>query len=129
MTQPLTNLPISVLLIDDQPMIGESVRRMLAEESDIVFHYCRDPTQAITMAQYTQPTVILQDLVMPDLDGLVLVRFLQAKNAPTRHVPLVVLSSREDPVIKVEAFKSGANDYWVKLPDPKEFIARIRYHY
>lgn len=128
MTSSSIDPPISVLLIDDQPMIGEGIRRMLAKEKDIVFHYCRDPTNSLTMTQYTKPTVILQDLVMPDMDGLTLVKFLRAKNSPTQHIPLIVLSSKEDPVIKAEAFSLGANDYLVKLPDQHELIARIRYH-
>ncbi|HLO51159.1 MAG TPA: SpoIIE family protein phosphatase [Kamptonema sp.] len=120
--------PITVLLIDDQPMIGEAVRRMLLPEKDITFHYCSNPTEAIKVARLCQPTVILQDLVMPEMDGLVLVRFLRAKNAPTRYVPLIVLSSKEEPLIKAKAFALGANDYVVKLPDKAELIARIRYH-
>ncbi|MEA5536271.1 PP2C family protein-serine/threonine phosphatase [Crocosphaera sp. XPORK-15E] len=119
---------ISVLLIDDQPTIGEAIRRMLATETDIIFHYCRDPTQVFQRVQEVKPTVILQDLVMPDVEGLMLVRFLRAKDAPTHDVPLIVLSSKEEPLIKAEAFKLGANDYLVKLPDKVELIARIRYH-
>ena len=38
--------PVTVLLIDDQAIVGESVRRMLAGETDIVFHFCKDPTKA-----------------------------------------------------------------------------------
>lgn len=120
--------PITVLLIDDQPMIGEAVRRMLLTEEDITFHYCSDPTLALKVAKSCQPTIILQDLVMPEMDGLVLVRFLRAHNAPTKDVPLIVLSSKEEPVIKAKAFALGANDYIVKLPDKAELIARIRYH-
>ena len=63
-----------VLLIDDQRIIGESVRSMLESESDIVFHFCQDPTEAVAKALEVHPTVILQDLVMPELDGLELVR-------------------------------------------------------
>ena len=124
----MTEDPITVLLIDDQPMIGEAVRRMLLPEKDITFHYCSNPTEAIKVARSCQPTVILQDLVMPEMDGLVLVRFLRANNAPTRYVPLIVLSSKEEPLIKAKAFALGANDYIVKLPDKAELIARIRYH-
>ena len=65
--------PISVLLIDDQSIIGEAVRRMLAAEEDILFHYCSDPIQAFKVAKECHPTVILQDLVMPQMDGLLLV--------------------------------------------------------
>jgi phosphoserine phosphatase RsbU/P len=124
----LTAIPITVLLIDDQPMIGEAIRRLLAEEENITFHYCREATRALEMAIAVQPTVILQDLVMPDMDGLMLVRFLRAKDAPTLEIPLIVLSSKEDPEIKAKAFALGANDYLVKLPDQVELIARIRYH-
>jgi sigma-B regulation protein RsbU (phosphoserine phosphatase) len=120
--------PITVLLIDDQAIIGEAIRRMLAPESDITFHYCSDPTQALKIAKSCQPTVILQDLVMPEMDGLLLVRFLRSKDSPTQHVPLIVLSSKEEPIIKAKAFELGANDYLVKLPDKAELIARIRYH-
>jgi phosphoserine phosphatase RsbU/P len=120
--------PITVLLIDDQAIIGEAIRRMLAPESDITFHYCSDPTQALKIAKSCQPTVILQDLVMPEMDGLLLVRFFRSKDSPTQHVPLIVLSSKEEPIIKAKAFELGANDYLVKLPDKAELIARIRYH-
>ncbi len=122
------NDPIRVLLIDDQPIISEGIKRMLAPETDIDFKYCSDPMQAMKMAKEYLPTVILQDLVMPNLDGLLLVRFLRAEDSPTLHVPLIVLSSKEDPVIKAKAFALGANDYLVKLPDAAELIARIRYH-
>lgn len=123
----LTQHRITVLLVDDQAMIGEAVRRMLATEQDIDFHYCQDPTQAIKMANKISPTVILQDLVMPEIDGLLLVRYFRA-NPTTHEVPLIVLSSKEEPIIKAEAFALGANDYMVKLPDRLEVIARIRYH-
>jgi sigma-B regulation protein RsbU (phosphoserine phosphatase) len=64
---------------------------------------------------------------MPDIDGLQLVKFFRA-NPDTRDIPLVVLSSKEEPKIKAQAFALGANDYMVKLPDKLEVIARIRYH-
>ena len=119
--------PVTVLLVDDQAIIAEAVRRMLAAESDIQFHYCSDPTKAIEMANQLAPTVILQDLVMPEIDGLTLVKFFRA-NPKTREVPMIVLSTKEEPIIKAEAFAVGANDYLVKLPDKLELIARIRYH-
>lgn len=118
---------ITVLLVDDQAIIGEAVRRMLVEEKDIEFNFCQDPTKAIETANKLEPTVILQDLVMPDIDGLLLVKYYRA-NKSTSNIPLIVLSAKEDPKIKAEAFALGANDYLVKLPDKVELIARIRYH-
>jgi sigma-B regulation protein RsbU (phosphoserine phosphatase) len=118
---------IRVMLIDDQAMIGEAVRRMLLSESDIEYHYCNDPTLAVKAADDIKPTVILQDLVMPQIDGMTLAKEFR-KNEATREVPLIVLSTKEDPKIKAEAFAIGANDYLVKLPDKVELIARIRHH-
>ncbi|AMV27875.1 Phosphoserine phosphatase RsbP [Gemmata sp. SH-PL17] len=119
--------PIKVLLVDDQPMVGETVRRMLADEPNLEFRFCPDPTSAIDVANEFKPTVILQDLVMPDIDGLQLVRYFRA-NSGTRDVPLVVLSSKEEPTVKAKAFALGANDYMVKLPDKLEVVARVKYH-
>ena len=116
-----------VLLVDDQAMIGEAVRRGLSNEENIDFHFCSDPHQAIAHAVRIKPTVILQDLVMPGLDGLSLVR--EYRNHPaTKDIPIIVLSTKEDPLIKSAAFAAGANDYLVKLPDNIELVARIRYH-
>jgi two-component system chemotaxis family response regulator WspR len=118
---------VMVMLVDDQPMIGEAVRRALAECVDINFHYCRAPEQALALAEQIKPTVILQDLVMPGVDGLSLVSAYRA-NPTTRDVPIIVLSSKEEALVKSQAFAAGANDYIVKLPDSIELIARIRHH-
>jgi phosphoserine phosphatase RsbU/P len=119
--------PLRVLLVDDQAIVGEQVRRMLQAEPDVELHFCQDPARAVATANSVQPTVILQDLVMPDIDGLMLVKFYRA-NPATRDTPMIVLSSKEEPVIKAKAFALGANDYLVKLPDKLELVARVRYH-
>jgi sigma-B regulation protein RsbU (phosphoserine phosphatase) len=127
LAQTLSDHQIKVLLIDDQPIVADAVRRMLEPEGDIVFHYCQDPSEAIQAASEIQPTVILQDLIMPDIDGLTLAKFIRGHKV-LKDVPLIVLSSKEEPLTKAEAFAVGANDYLVKLPDRIELIARIRYH-
>ncbi len=64
---------------------------------------------------------------MPEIDGLTLVKMFRA-NEPTHETPIIVLSTKEEPTVKSEAFALGANDYIVKLPDRLELLARIRYH-
>src|SRR5437660_8462748 len=116
-----------VLLVDDQAMVCEAVRRALANQPDIDFHYCADACEAMETANQIKPTVILQDLVMPGIDGLTLV--VQYRSNPaTKDIPIIVLSTNENPQVKGQAFALGANDYLVKLPDRIELIARIRYH-
>jgi phosphoserine phosphatase RsbU/P len=117
----------SVLLVDDQPIIGEAVRRMLAGEEGIAFHYCKDAPAALEKAAEVGPTVILQDLVMPGIDGLELVRRYRADER-FHDVPVIVLSTKEEPAVKAEAFALGANDYIVKLPDRLELVARVKHH-
>jgi PleD family two-component response regulator len=116
-----------VLLVDDQLIVGEAVRHMLAGSPDLHFHYCADPAGAIGIAESIKPTVILQDLVMPGIDGLTLMK--RYRDTPAlKDVPVIVLSSKEDATVKRDAFLAGANDYLVKIPDKIELVARIRLH-
>ncbi|WP_345812412.1 diguanylate cyclase [Paraburkholderia sp. PREW-6R] len=124
---PAAECPIMVLLVDDQAIIAEAIRQALAGESSVDFHYCALPEEAVICAEETRPTVILQDLVMPGTDGLTLVRQYR-QNPATRDIPIIVLSTKEEPLVKSAAFAAGANDYLVKLPDRIELLARIRYH-
>lgn len=116
-----------VLLVDDQAMVGEAIRRMLENEDDIEFHFCDDPSKALETAIDIKANIILQDLVMPDVDGMTLLRFYKS-HPDTTKIPVIVLSSKEDAEIKSDAFTNGASDYLVKLPDPVELTARIRAH-
>ncbi len=124
---PMNEPAIVVLLIDDQPIVGEAVRRAIATESDIEFHFCRTADEAVSTALRVKPTVIMQDLVMPDIDGLTLLKRYREQST-LQCVPIVVLSSNQDAITKREAFATGAADYLVKLPDTIELIARLRHH-
>jgi len=128
MTKPPTAASdVIVLLVDDQMIVARAVRQLLAQDQDIALHYCPSPQQAVERAAALQPTVILQDLVMPGIDGLELVRVYRATPA-TAEIPIIMLSTKEDPTTKSQAFAEGANDYLVKLPDRIELVARLRYH-
>lgn len=123
----LNEQPFDVLVVDDQPMIFEAVRRMLAGDTRVRVHGCRLATEALTRATDLQPAVILQDLKMPDGDGLDLVATYRATPA-LEGCAVVVLSGTTDPTVKALAFERGANDYIEKLPPASEFIARVHHH-
>lgn len=123
----LTAYKVRVLLVDDQLIIAEAVRRMLGDQPDVEFHHEPAAARALEVARQLQPTVILQDLVMPDADGFTLIRQYREDDT-LRHVPVIVLSAKEDPKLKAHSFATGANDYMVKLPDRLELLARLRYH-
>ena len=116
-----------VLLIDDQALVAAALQQAVAGEPDVDLHYCADPKEAIALANKLRPMVILLDLVMPQVDGLTLLRQFR-ENPATQYTPIIVLSTKEEAEIKSELFAAGANDYMVKLPDRLELLARIRYH-
>jgi two-component system chemotaxis family response regulator WspR len=118
---------ITVLLIDSQTIIAEEIKRALSGEEDIEFRHCSDPSKAIKLAAEINATVIFQNLVMPKVDGLMMVRYFRTNKASAK-IPIIVLSTSQKASFKSEAFKLGANDYLVKLPEKIELVARIRYH-
>lgn len=115
------------LLVDDQAMVGEAVRRMLADKPEIQFHTCHEPAKALSTVLQLKPTVILLDLVMPDIDGFTLLKFLKG-NAKTGDIPVLVMSSKDDSAIKAESFSKGASDYMVKMPEKTELTSRVLIH-
>jgi two-component system chemotaxis family response regulator WspR len=118
---------VRVLLVDDQLIIVEAVRRMLAGHADIEFQYVTDAATALAAARTYRPTVILQDLVMQGSDGFQLIQAYKDDEI-LGAVPVVVLSTKEEAKLKAHAFAVGAHDYLVKLPDQLELVARIRHH-
>jgi len=124
--QPVFRSPV-VMLIDDQAIVEYRVKELLKNEVDISFHYCPDPATAVAQAIQIKPSVVLMDLVMPNIDGLTLCRVFR-ETSETADIPIIMLSANDDGITKAHSFSSGANDYLVKLPEQIEFIARIRYH-
>jgi len=116
-----------VLIVDDSRVLCLSVEGLLGSEPDIICRSVMKAKDAMEAAIAFGPTVILQDLIMPDVEDLDMVRLF--KNDPrTREIPLIMLSSNDDPKVKSDSFAEGANDYIVKLPDRLELLARVRYH-
>jgi signal transduction histidine kinase len=117
----------SVLLIDDEPFSEDIITHGLKACAPHVLRYASRPEMAVELAREIGATVVLVDLRMPEIDGLEVTRRLRA-DKDTEHIPVIVLSSEEDPDIKAKAFAAGVNDYLVKWPDPRELVARVRYH-
>jgi len=124
---PEPEFPALVLLVDDQALVAAAVTAALADAPDIDLHYCNNPLEALDLANALRPTVVLMDLVMPQMDGMELLHAFRS-NAATAQTPIIVLSTKEEPKTKSAVFAAGANDYLVKLPDKLELCARIRYH-
>jgi DNA-binding response OmpR family regulator len=118
---------IVVLLVDDQPFVAAALGLIFQSEPDIELHSCVWAVNAIALANQINPTIILQDLVMPDIDGLTLVRAFRT-NPQTAGTPVLVLSGNDNADSRALALAAGAKGYLVKLPPKAELIATIRHH-
>ena len=119
--------PFTVLIVDDQTIVGESVRRLLSVVPEARVEVCMRAVDALAMACALRPAVILQDINMPDGDGLDLLERYRWESALAES-SIVVLSAEEHAATKAEAFARGADDYLVKLPPAQEFVARVLHH-
>jgi len=123
----MNDMPTILLLVDEQHLVHKGVRKMLADAPDIEIHSCFEGLNAVATAEHLGPTVILQDINMPDINGLDLLAEYRSHPA-IAEVPVIMLSGTSDAAVKADAFQRGADDYIVKMPHPIELIARIRHH-
>jgi PleD family two-component response regulator len=114
-----------VLLVDDQRLTHLVLSGMLAAETDIALHWCQVAADAPAIAGKIHPDVILQDLVMPDVDGWTMLSRYREHPATSR-TPVCFLSADDDDVTRARASANGAAGYLVKMPPKSEVIACLR---
>lgn len=115
---------ISVLIVDDHPMMREALRNTVAEDPEMtVIGEATDGEQAITLAQKHQPSIVLMDLLLPGLSGLEATRrILEA--VPATNV--LVVSALEDEEKILAAIQAGALGYFPKSAPPAFLLEGIR---
>ena len=113
--------PLRVLVIDDEPPIRKLLRMGLNTQGYEILEAPNGRTALELLDQ--KPGLVILDLGLPDMQGLELLRMIRAR---TEGVPIVVLSSRGDEAVKVQALDSGADDYVTKPFGMDELLARMR---
>ncbi len=111
-----------LLLVEDDPMIGASVRRGLALEGNAV-DWVRDGVAAEIAAEDDAYEVVLLDLGLPRKSGFEVLERLRRRKKRT---PVLILSARDGIADRVRGLDAGADDYLVKPFDLDELSARIR---
>jgi two-component system KDP operon response regulator KdpE len=114
-TQPL------VLVADDEPRITKLVSLALSEEGFRVIT-AGSGEEALARAEEVRPDIVLLDIVMPDLDGIEVMRQLRER----RPVPVILLTARGSTADKTKGLDLGADDYIAKPFHPDELAARVR---
>jgi two-component system, OmpR family, KDP operon response regulator KdpE len=110
-----------VLVIDDERPIRKLLRMGLTTQGYEVLEASDGKTSLELLTQ--KPDLVILDLGLPDMQGLDLLRTIRARN---ESVPIVVLSSRGDEAVKVDALDLGADDYVTKPFGMDELLARMR---
>ena len=111
-----------LLLIEDDPMIGESIHEALRGESYAV-DWVRDGHSAELAIANAVYDLVLLDLGLPRVPGL---DFLRRYRARSGDAPVLIISARDGTPARVEGLDAGADDYLVKPFDIDELTARIR---
>jgi DNA-binding NarL/FixJ family response regulator len=115
---------IRVLIADDQSMVRAGFRMLLADEGDIdVVAEAINGLDAVAKAARFDPTVILMDIRMPELDGLEATRRILAANSSARILILTTFGLDE---YVYEALRAGASGFVLKDDPPEQLIAAVR---
>lgn len=115
-----------ILVVDDEEMNVEFIRRVLSPESGCTLASTTDPRDALRLYREFRPDVVLLDLKMPYLDGFELLELLRAETPRSSFVPVVVLTSDVGPEAKRHALAAGAKDFLTKPFSPVEVRLRVR---
>ncbi len=108
-------------MVDDDPSLRDVVRVALELDGFTVLE-ARDGREGLALALAKQPTAIVLDINMPELDGLSMCRQLRQHS----QVPVIFLSSRDDELDRVLGLELGGDDYVPKPFSPRELVARVR---
>ena len=117
-------MTIRVLVADDQSMVRAGFRMLLSREDDIdVVAEASNGLEAVDKAARFDPSVVLMDIRMPELDGLEATRRILAANGATR---VLILTTFDLDEYVYEALSSGASGFVLKDDPPEQLLAAIR---
>jgi CheY-like chemotaxis protein len=114
----------TILIVEDEAHTADLLRAIFEKEGYQV-SVARDGREALTKAVTEQPTLILLDLILPDIEGFEVVRRLKAEPR-TAHLPVVILTSRLDFEDKLRGLRLGALEYLTKPFQRQELTYRVR---
>lgn len=117
-------MPEKILVVDDDIDTLRLVGLMLQRQGYQIVA-ANNGRQALTMAQFEKPDIILLDIMMPDMDGYEVCRQLRS-NTGTASIPIIMFTAKSQVDDKVSGFEAGADDYLTKPTQPRELFAHIK---
>ena len=111
----------TVLLVEDEPSVGELVRAYLTRDGYTVV-WVRSGEEAIVELERHHIRIVLLDIGLPGLDGFEVCREMRARS----RVPILMLTARDEEADRIVGLEVGADDYLTKPFSPRELVARMK---
>jgi DNA-binding response OmpR family regulator len=111
----------SVLVVDDEPIVRDVVVRYLRQAG---YHTIEaaDGAQARRELSQGWPSLVVLDVMLPEVDGLDLCRWIRQRS----DIPIIMLTARGEEADRIVGLELGADDYVIKPFSPRELVARVR---
>ena len=118
------NIMARILIIDDSPTEIIAFTRMLNSQGHEIFS-ANNAEDGMLKARDLKPDLILMDVVMPGMNGFQATRRL-TKNPETAHIPIIMITTKDQETDRIWGLRQGAHDYVVKPPEPADFLAKVQ---
>jgi pilus assembly protein CpaE len=112
-----------VLLIDDEQFYFKLIRKTL-KEAEYDLEYAKSGGEGLAKVPTFLPEMLIVDLKLPEMDGFEILERLR-RDPKFGHIPVIVITSKDELSEKLKAFELGADDYVVKPFQPEELVARM----
>jgi two-component system response regulator RegX3 len=117
----MTVAPVSILVVEDETPLADSLRYNLEREGYAVT-VVADGRAAIEAFHGVAPSLVILDLMLPELSGLDVCRTIRAES----NVPIIIVTAKDSEADKVAGLELGADDYVTKPFSVRELISRVR---
>ena len=114
----------TVLIVDDSPTEVHVLKTMLEKNGYSVLS-ATSGEQGVALAKERKPDLVLMDIVMPGLNGFQATRQLTT-NPETAHIPVVIVTTKNQETDRVWGMRQGAKDYLTKPVSEQELIGKVR---
>lgn len=111
----------TILVVEDEASIAEVVSLYL-KRAGFNVQIASNGKQAMTILERHMPDFVILDLMIPEVDGLSLTRWLRDRS----NVPIIMLTARREEIDRIAGLEMGADDYVVKPFSPQELVSRVR---
>ncbi len=124
-TSKINNRGIDILVVEDSPTQAEELIYTLMQNHYFV-RKASNGKQAISLIEQQKPMVVISDIMMPEMNGYELCRYIK-ENENLRYIPVILLTSLSDPKDIINGLESGADNFIMKPFDENYLLSRIDY--